>query len=101
MPIYSFECQNCKHAFEEFLKMSESDNPTKQKCSKCGKKKIIKNWSAQRNLIAFDSTLTANKVCGSAWSEVIDKIKKSGQVPKRYHSRLDESGRKTNARYVR
>jgi hypothetical protein len=31
------------------------------------------------------------KVNGSAWKEVIDRIKTSGQVPKRFHERLDRS----------
>lgn len=94
MPNYSFKCESCDHEFETFLKMSESDKPLKEKCPSCGKKKkIIKNWGVQNNVIAFDTTLTPSKVHGSAWKEVIDKIKNSGHVPKRYHSRLDNSGR--------
>lgn len=92
MPIYSFKCQACDHDFESFLKMAECNKPTKEKCPSCGKKKVIKNWAAQSNVIAFDTTLTPTKVHGSAWKEVIDKIKHSGQVPKRYHARLDNAG---------
>jgi putative FmdB family regulatory protein len=92
MPNYSFECESCNHQFELFLKMSECDNPLKEKCPCCGKKKIVKNWSQQRNSIGMDMTLTPSKVNGSAWKEVIDKIKGSGHVPKRYHDRLDNSG---------
>jgi len=44
--------------------------------------------------------LTPSKVNGSEWKEVIDKIKGSGQVPKRFHERLDNSGRNAG-RYVR
>lgn len=35
MPTYEYECENCKHHFEEFQKMT--DKPL-QKCPKCGKK---------------------------------------------------------------
>jgi putative FmdB family regulatory protein len=92
MPNYSFKCDGCDHKFETFLKMSESDTPLKEKCPSCGKKKVKKDWSDQRNSIGMDMTLTPAKVNGSAWKEVIDKIKNSGNVPKRFHDRLDNSG---------
>jgi putative FmdB family regulatory protein len=92
MPNYSFKCDGCDHKFETFLKMSESDTPLKEKCPSCGKKKVKKDWSDQRNSIGMDMTLTPAKVNGSAWKEVIDKIKNSGHVPKRFHDRLDNSG---------
>jgi len=101
MPNYSFSCEGCNHKFDLFLKMNENDQPTKEKCPKCGKKKVVKNWGAQRNSIAYDSTLTPTKVCGSAWNEVISKIKNSGHVPKRYHDRLDNAGKGSAVRYVR
>ena len=37
MPTYDYECDACKHAFEEFQSMS--DEPLK-KCPKCKKKKL-------------------------------------------------------------
>jgi hypothetical protein len=40
----------------------------------------------------MDMTLTPSKVTGSAWKDVIDKIKNNGQVPKRFHDKLDNSG---------
>ncbi|NBO36561.1 zinc ribbon domain-containing protein [bacterium] len=93
MPNYAFKCEKCDHEFELFLKMSESDNPLKEKCPSCGKKKVVKNWETQRNSIAYDMTLTPTKVCGGAWREVIDRIKTNGMVPKRYHDRLDNAGK--------
>jgi len=101
MPNYSFKCAACDHEFEEILRMADSDKPLKEKCPSCGKKKIQKNWSAQRNSIAFDNTLTPTKVCGGAWNEVISKIKNNGQVPKRFHDRLDNAGKSSAVRYVR
>ena len=99
MPNYSFECGACKHEFDVFLKMSENDQPTKEKCPKCGKKKVVKNWSEQKNSIAFDTTLTASKVNGGAWKEVIDRVK--SQTPKRYHDKLEQSYKMNGGRYVR
>jgi putative FmdB family regulatory protein len=93
MPNYSFKCESCDHKFDLFLKMSESDNPTKEKCPECNKKKIVKDWSEQRNSIGYDMTLTPEKVHGSAWKDVVDKIKNSGSVPKRYHDRLENAGK--------
>lgn len=100
MPNYSFVCESCDHKFEVFLKMSECNDPLKEKCPSCKKKKIVKDWSKQKNSIAMDTTLTPSKVNGSAWNDVIDKIKGSGQVPKRFHEKLDNSGRHAG-RYVR
>jgi len=37
MPTYDYECDACKHAFEEFQSMM--DKPLK-KCPKCGKSKL-------------------------------------------------------------
>lgn len=99
MPNYSYICGQCDHEFEIFLKMSESDKPLKEKCPSCGKKKVTKNWSQQRNGIAMDTTLSATKVNGGAWKEVIDRVK-SG-VPKRYHEKLENSYKLTGGRYVR
>ncbi|MBO7093744.1 MAG: zinc ribbon domain-containing protein [Spirochaetia bacterium] len=44
MPIYTYECQSCKHVFE--VEQSMSDAPIK-KCTKCGKavKRIIPQGS--------------------------------------------------------
>lgn len=100
MPNYSFCCNGCDHKFELFLKMSECDKPIKEKCPNCGKKKVKKDWGEQKNSIAMDTTLTPTKVNGSAWNEVIHRIKTSGHVPKRYHEKLDNSGRHAG-RYTR
>jgi putative FmdB family regulatory protein len=99
MPNYSFKCEGCKHSFELFLKMSESDQPLKEKCPNCKKKKVIKDWSQQSNSIAMDTTLTPTKVNGGAWKEVMDKLK--ANVPKRYHDKLDYSSKLNGGRFVR
>lgn len=93
MPNYAFKCESCDHEFDMFLKMAESDKPLKEKCPSCGKKKVAKNWAHQRNSIGYDMTLTPSKVQGGAWKEVVDRIKSSGSVPKRYHERLENAGK--------
>jgi hypothetical protein len=49
----------------------------------------------------MDATLTPSKVVGSQFKEVIDKIKTSGQVPKRFHEKLDNSANLNAGRIVR
>lgn len=92
MPNYAFKCESCDHNFETFLKMSENDKPLSEPCPKCKKKKIVKDWGEQKNSIGCDMTLSPSKVNGSAWKEVIDKIKNNGSVPKRFHDRLENAG---------
>jgi putative FmdB family regulatory protein len=91
MPNYAFKCENCDHTFDEILSLSERNTPLEKPCPQCKKKKIIKDWQASTPSLAMDATLTPSKVVGSQFKEVIDKIKSSGQVPKRFHERLDRS----------
>lgn len=35
MPLYSFECKQCKHEFEAMMSMKDADE-MKLKCEKCG-----------------------------------------------------------------
>jgi len=94
MPNYPFKCTSCDHKFEVVLPMKDSDKPIKEKCPSCKKKKVIKDWGEYSNGnkgVVMDATLSPAKVCGSAWKDVMDKIKHSGQVPKRFHERLDRS----------
>jgi len=99
MPNYSFKCDGCKHCFELFLKMSENDNPLKEKCPKCKKKKVRRDWDEQKNSIAMDTTLSPTKVNGGAWKEVMDRVKSN--VPKRFHDKLDYSSTLKGGRFVR
>lgn len=93
MPNYSYICTNCDHTFDETHMMKDHDLPMKKPCPKCNKKKIQKNWSLQANAIQLDTTLSPQKVCGGAWNEVMDKIKSNGQVPKRFHERMERATR--------
>lgn len=99
MPNYSFKCESCDHSFETFLKMAENDKPTKEPCPNCKKKKIVKNWSEQRNSVAYDTTLTPSKVCGGAWNEVIERVKK--KAPQSMQDRLEQSRTMNAGRFER
>jgi len=101
MPNYAFKCEKCEHTFDEMLSLSNRDEPLKKPCPKCNKKKIVRDWGASTPSLAMDATLTPQKVVGSQFKEVIDKIKSSGQVPKRFHEKLDNSARMNAGRVVR
>jgi len=101
MPNYAFKCENCDHSFDEMLSLSERDGPIKKPCPKCKKKKVRKDWQASTPSLAMDATMTPQKVVGSQFKEVIDKIKNSGQVPKRFHAKLDSSANMNAGRVVR
>jgi putative FmdB family regulatory protein len=101
MPNYAYKCEKCKHSFDLMLTYEERENPIKKPCPNCKKKKIIRDWAASAPSLAMDTTLSPSKVVGSQFKEVIDKIKSSGQVPKRFHSKLDASANMNAGRYVR
>lgn len=94
MPNYAYVCETCDHKFESTLAIKDRDNPIKEPCPCCKKKKIIRDWgdyATGNGGILMDATMSPSKVCGSAWKEVCDRIKTSGQVPKRFHEKLDRS----------
>ena len=101
MPNYAFKCEKCEYTFDEMLSLSDRDAPTKKPCPQCKKKKVIRDWQASTPSLAMDATLTPSKVVGSQFKDVIDKIKSSGQVPKRFHEKLDNSVSMNAGRVVR
>lgn len=95
MPIYSFICENCSSAFDEFLPMNERKKPTECDCKKCNTRSVVPQIT---NISIFsDSTLTANKKTKGAWNQLTEKIKKG--IPKRYHSNLDVASSRTGRRF--
>jgi len=42
MPIYEYQCQSCKHAFEKLLKTMTAAKPA---CPECGSKKTERTLS--------------------------------------------------------
>lgn len=86
MPMYDYICESCGESFEEMKSMANSDQPCKEPCPMCGKKKVKKAIAAFPST-ATDSTLTADKVTGGKWSELTTRMKEN--LPKRLHHKLD------------
>jgi len=38
MPLYDFECEKCKHYYEEFHSIADMDKPLKKPCPCCKEK---------------------------------------------------------------
>lgn len=92
MPLYAYICAACQHKFEELHSMADNNVPCGLPCPACKKKKKVqRDWGESRNAIGIDTMLTASKVTGGQFREVIERIKNSGQVPKRFHDKLDNS----------
>jgi hypothetical protein len=62
---------------------------------------VQRDWQASTPTLAIDATLTPKKVVGGQFKEVIDRIKNNGQVPKRFHAKLDASANMNAGRIAR
>jgi putative FmdB family regulatory protein len=40
MPIYEYQCGVCNYNFDMFKKIDTREEPTREACPKCGKKKV-------------------------------------------------------------
>lgn len=45
MPLYLFECQNCKKEYEEILTFSESEKYLDTECKSCNERKLTRKVS--------------------------------------------------------
>ena len=41
MPNYLYSCENCNYTYEQFFTIANRKEEEKEKCPKCGKKKIL------------------------------------------------------------
>ena len=99
MPTYEYECNGCKFQFEDFqLSMSNDKIACGKPCPNCGEKKVRKGFRTAP-VGSADMTLTPDKATGGRWSEMMEKIKGSGQVPPKYHDKLDQSTKRTGRRW--
>lgn len=99
MPVYGFICDKCNHSFDVFLTMDERDNPIKEKCPGCNKKKgVRRQYDSFSQSIGSDATLTPNNATGGKWNELMGKMKKG--IAKRYHKNLDQAS-SNSGRYWR
>lgn len=99
MPIYEYECDECMHQFEDIQSMSNDMVPCGEPCPECGKNGSIRKSFRTAPTGTSDSTMTPDKKTGGRWSEMMDRVKNSGQVPKRYHENLDKATSRTGRRW--
>jgi putative FmdB family regulatory protein len=97
MPTYVYECNACQHIFEEIHTMKEHNTPTKKPCPICNEKRIKKSWKGVSPALSADNTLTPDKATGGKWGEMMNRIK--GNIPKRYHEKIDKSSNMTGKRW--
>lgn len=79
MPLYDFECETCKHTFEEFQTIANMDNPLKESCPSCKEKGSIIRIVGQVG-IGDSSRLESTKgrlKPTKEFSEVMTRIKKN------------------------
>jgi putative FmdB family regulatory protein len=74
MPTYYYECECCKHSFEEFLNIDKRDEPLSRKCSNCGAFEKIKRIIRSPR-ISYEGKYDAFQRAGDGWKEVQQKIK--------------------------
>lgn len=84
MPTYDYRCAKCDHSFELFSSIDNRDIPCTQKCPKCSKKNISRDWIGSP-AAAVDMNLTP----GSDFKEVMKKVSKG--VPKRFRENLEQA----------
>ena len=93
MPTYEYECKKCTHRFEELLSMKDRVKPEKKPCPECGEKEVKQGFFTAP-VGGFDAKLKPQ----SGFKELMDGIKKSGTVPKRFHDKLDQAADRTGQR---
>jgi len=94
MPTYEYQCKACKHRFDEFLAIKDRNTPERKACTECGEKEIKQGFFTAP-VGGYDTNLKPH----SDFGELMNGIKNSGAVPKRYHDRLDQSTDRTGGRY--
>lgn len=98
MPSYDFICNKCNKKWEQFLSISNRDNPISEPCPHCSCKECIqKSWEDTSLNIGCDLTLTPNKATGGRWNELMQKMK-SG-LPSRYAKKLDSPNNMSGRRW--
>ena len=70
MPIYDYECSDCRNQFDETLRMSERLGPTEDPCEKCGG--VVKQTITQMSI--GDPVRLGIIRPGVQFNEVLSKI---------------------------
>lgn len=75
MPTYTYQCQHCKHTFEEIRSISSRGQPENEFCSECGKTANKRIQVAPPTLVAGVGETT--KLMDNGWKEVMKGISKA------------------------
>lgn len=97
MPNYEFICESCGDRFQQLLSITDREKPLSESCSKCGDRKIKRNYDQQTVSLASDMLLTPNKKTGGQWNELMTKMKKG--LPKYTHANLDNATNRNARRW--
>ena len=87
MPLYDYRCSECELDFSEVTSVDKRDSI---KCPECGKKKCVTRNGIYETTMGVDMNVKP----GGDFGRLMDKIKTSGTVPKRYHDRLDNAAQR-------
>jgi len=68
MPHYEYICTNCNNEFDDLIKTSDRNKPTKKACVKCKKKKIILKISSTQ---IIDPVTLGLKTSSSSFKELM------------------------------
>jgi len=94
MPSYDFICSKCNYKFDEYLSISNRNEPLQQPCPNCLKTECIRRHYEEFPTVGYDNNLKPS----SEFKEIMNMVKNSGQVPKRYHENIDRACEKTGGR---
>lgn len=91
MPMYEYKCEVCEHVFEEYLSMSQRDNPLEKPCPNCLTKESVKK------LVSVSTMGVDMKMGVPGWFQ--DKLAGIKDItPKRFHDSLDKAGNRNGGK---
>jgi putative FmdB family regulatory protein len=76
MPTYEYKCNSCQACFEQVLKISEMDEPTKNNCPQCSQKTIERLFPSGAPSLGDPYVLGVTKKDG-ALRERLQEIKRN------------------------
>ena len=79
MPIYNYQCSDCKHTFEAFRKISERNSISELVCPACTKQGISEYVMSSPMIVSGIGSLGGHKT-DAGWKETLSKIKEANRV---------------------
>ena len=92
MPLYEYQCEQCKGQWETVLSIAARDTPLAEPCPQCKKRKCVR-----RGVSVCTMGVDATKGPGSDFKQLMNKMKR-GQH-KRYHETLDRAASLRGKKY--